>query len=206
MESNKLLQNRFLIRKRFVIPPYLELAKILWKKHLVHNQGVVIDATLGRGSDTLFLCSLLFPSTTNQLYGFDIQQDAIDHSRSKLKEKFELELRNGQITLLKECHSLFAGCINPGSASLIIYNLGYLPGSDHSITTMTPTTLQSLQTAITLLQPQGMLSITCYPKHPEGEIESAAIGTWAATLPYEVSYHTWPYRPKCPFLINVLKK
>ena len=56
---------------------------------------------------------------------------------------------------------------------LIVYNLGYLPGSDKLLTTKTSSTLLSVEKALSLIAPNGAISITCYPGHEEGKKEEA---------------------------------
>ena len=58
---------------------------------------------------------------------------------------------------------------------LVVYNLGYLPKGNKKLTTLTDSTLQSLENALALIQPGGVVSITCYPGHEEGAKEEAAL-------------------------------
>ena len=44
-----------------------------------------IDATAGRGNDTAFLCSLVGES--GKVIAFDIQQQAVDSTKERLKEQ-----------------------------------------------------------------------------------------------------------------------
>ena len=78
------------------------------------------------------------------------------------------------------CHSTFPTITQP--LKLIVYNLGYLPGGDKEITTQTGSTLISLQEGLKLLTTNGIISMTCYPGHEEGNNEEKAILEWAATL------------------------
>jgi hypothetical protein len=66
-----------------------------------------------------------------------------------------------------------------GKVAACIFNLGYLPGGDKTITTTQSNTLRALEATSTLLAPGGILSIVCYPGHPEGAAEAAAVSAWA---------------------------
>src|SRR6185436_10014836 len=92
------------------------------------------------------------------------------------------------ITFLHQCHTQLP---QDEKVKLIVYNLGYLPGGNKSLTTLTSTTLTSLNTAYALLAPGGALSITCYPGHPEGAREEAAIHSWALQFGDSATWTTW---------------
>jgi hypothetical protein len=164
--------------------PHIALAHHYWKTHLKPND-VAWDMTCGNGHDTLALHSL-----GATIYGFDIQETAIKNTLEKVPTA----------TLFLRSHDDLPPLPTP---RLIVYNLGYLPGSDKSITTNTSTTLRSLDLAIQTLAPDGALSITCYPGHPEGAREEKAILEWAKTLPKQVCYHQWITREKSPSLLLI---
>ncbi len=93
---------------------------------------------------------------------------------------------------------------------LIVYNLGYLPKSDKKVITEADTTLKSLNSAIDLLNSDGLLSITCYPGHCGGGKESVAVLNWSKNLDkngFHVIVNYWLNRSKnAPFTILVEKK
>ena len=49
----------------------------------VQPGDICIDATMGNGNDTLLLCSLC--QETGHVYAFDIQEQALAHTRQKLR-------------------------------------------------------------------------------------------------------------------------
>ena len=53
----------------------------------------------------------------------------------------------------------------------VVFNLGWLPGGDHGITTRWDTTKEAVLKALDLLLPGGMLVLCAYPGHPEGDHE-----------------------------------
>ena len=56
-----------------------------------------------------------------------------------------------------------------------MFNLGYLPGGDKTITTMHKTTLPAIEAAIDILDNDGGILIAVYPGHAEGAIEGELI-------------------------------
>ena len=60
-----------------------------------------------------------------------------------------------------------AGLVPPG-VDAIVFNLGWLPGAQHAVTTREDTTLAAVAQAVGLLAPGGVLTICIYPGHEEG--------------------------------------
>ncbi|MCE5294987.1 MAG: 16S rRNA (cytosine(1402)-N(4))-methyltransferase [Chlamydiales bacterium] len=172
---------------------HIDIAHTFWQK-VVTPGDLVVDATAGNGHDCLFLASL----GPTRLIAFDIQQAALEATKERLG--------NFQINLYNICHSRMQEVVEPVSAKLIAFNLGYLPGGNKALTTMLGTTLIALEASLSCLAPGGMLSITCYPGHPEGEVEEKAIMDWVQKLDYKkwsVTSHTFPNRQKHPHLILI---
>ncbi len=184
-------------------PPHIALAHAYWRAHLSAGD-IAIDATCGNGYDTLALAKLLLNHPDSLILGFDIQSSALEKTDSLLKQALTEEHLE-RVLFHRRCHSEIDQIPLPLPPKLIVYNLGYLPGADKSITTMTPSTLSSLEKAITLLTPeQGALSITCYPGHPEGKKEEDAVLEWAEKLPserWQVCHHRWLNRGASPSLL-----
>lgn len=176
---------------------HLDLAHKYWKDFL-KKEDAAIDATCGNGHDSLVLAEIL---TEGYLFCYDIQEKAI------LETKKRLEGQPSKITFLQKSHIDFSDVGRP--IQLVVYNLGYLPLSDKALTTMTHSTLISVQTALKKILPGGAVSITCYPGHEEGEKEENALLSLLRDLPshhYTVSYHQWINRPKSPTLLWIIKK
>ncbi|MBI3901130.1 MAG: class I SAM-dependent methyltransferase [Chlamydiia bacterium] len=172
--------------------PHIHFTHFIWKQFLTPND-VVIDATCGNGHDTLYLAKLFL----KKLYAIDIQKNAIEKTQLLLNTHLSKE-EKASVELIQMSHEdLDQICLN-GFLKLIVYNLGYLPGSDKIVKTNKTSTLTSLQKGISLLETGGALSITCYPNHAEGEEEEIAILEWAKDLPsscWEVRHHRWINRP-----------
>lgn len=186
----------FVTRATFpLFQSHLDLAHSYWQK-LVRSGDTVIDATCGNGHDSLFLAHLALSTDIGTLYGLDIQSDAIE-STKKLLQDHLAPLVFERVNLLLQSHAEFPKEIPPQTVKLIVYNLGYLPGGDKSLTTRVETTLKSLEGALMLLEPAGCVSITTYPGHSEGAEEERALLAFLATLDtkqWSCCYHRWVNR------------
>jgi hypothetical protein len=63
-----------------------------------------------------------------------------------------------------------------------MFNLGYLPGSDKSVTTQADTTIAALEAALHMLTLGGLISVVIYSGHPTGKMEQTALYQWASQL------------------------
>lgn len=163
----------------------------------------VVDATCGNGYDSLALAKAVLTQRDGFLTCMDVQQKALNATRSLLSCHLD-SLRFQNISFHLGSHSHFPNFLLP--PRLIVYNLGYLPGSDKSLTTNTEITLESLENALKILPPDGAVSMTCYPGHSEGLREENAILKFATHLDsskYNVCHHKWLNRPLSPSLLLI---
>ena len=130
----------------------------------VQPGDTVVDATMGNGHDTLMLCEAVGP--TGRVYAFDIQQDAVKETEKLLQSQGMLE----RATLINTGHEHMKDYVK-GPVNAVVFNLGWLPGGDHSITTRWETTSRAVQAALELLGTGGVLVICAYPGHGEGDRE-----------------------------------
>ena len=159
-----------------MIPPRpTELAHTLLKP-LIQPGDVAIDATAGNGHDTLFLATCVGES--GRVLAFDVQESAILATRRAL-DAAGLDAR---VECHLENHVRMAEHAAAGTVRAVMFNLGYLPGGDHDLTTQTPETLQALSTAARLVKSGGALAAVCYPGHPAGAGEAAAVEDWMKSL------------------------
>ena len=63
-----------------------------------------------------------------------------------------------------------------------MFNLGWLPGGDKSITTLRETTLPAIRDAISLMDKDAILNIAVYPGHKEGDAEGQMILDYLAGI------------------------
>ncbi len=140
----------------------------------------VVDATVGNGYDTLQLCQAVGPE--GSVYGFDVQKEAITATDTLLSE-------NGfsNYTLILDSHANLAQWISE-TIQATIFNLGYLPGGDHQLTTKADETKKAVSSCLALLRPNGVIAIVFYPGHPEGALEKETLLAWAKALDSSI-YH-----------------
>lgn len=151
-------------------------------REVVTEGDTVIDATVGNGHDTLFLAQLIGDS--GHLYGFDIQPVALAVTRARLAQHHLLS----RTTLLECGHQAMAEMIPEnlhGTIKTVMFNLGYLPGNDHTVRTRSTTTLQALESARILLAPGGIIVIVAYTGHAHGREETEEVKVWALGLKEE---------------------
>ena len=130
---------------------------------------------MGNGYDTLFLSRTV--GEKGRVYAFDIQQSALESTEKRLKENGAPE----NYTLICDSHHNAKEYI-PCKIKAGMFNLGYLPGGDKSITTKRETTLVAVQTAIELLDNDAILLIAVYPGHAEGDAEGKLICEYLSSL------------------------
>lgn len=129
----------------------------------------VIDATAGNGHDTAFLAQCV--GTGGRVIATDIQNEAVESTANRLDE---LGLSD-RVEIHRMSHCSLDELVPPESVSAIVFNLGYLPGADHTVTTETESTISALSKALGLLKAGGTLAVICYPGHPGGETEAVAV-------------------------------
>jgi hypothetical protein len=91
-------------------------------------------------------------------------------------------------------HAAFLEALAPSTASLIVFNLGYLPGGEKSIVTTGEGTVRALIAAQRAVRAGGAVSVTVYPGHDEGKREEGMVLEHAASLPqgeWSVYHHQW---------------
>ena len=145
----------------------LEIEKNFLIPH-IKKGGVAIDFTMGNGHDTLWLSEAM--GEGGKVYAFDIQPQALESSRRLL----EAENAPKNYTLILDSHSNVMDYVSE-KICVGMFNLGFLPGGDKSITTKRETTMVAIRAAIDLLDDDGALLIAVYPGHAEGTIEGELI-------------------------------
>ena len=104
-----------------------------YTQHFIRQQvmpgDICIDATMGNGNDTVLLSRLA--GENGRVLAFDIQKQALEHTEERLKKDDCPE--NYQLFL--DSHENMAAYAEAETVSCITFNLGYLPGGDHSVAT-----------------------------------------------------------------------
>jgi len=134
----------------------------------------IIDATAGNGHDTLALANMV--GRQGNVIAFDIQASALAISRERLHSYGLNHIVKLILAGHEQLDTLYPKPLPP--PRLILFNLGYLPGGDKTISTDQSTTIIALEKSWEMLSAKGRLIVVCYPGHPAGAIESQAVETW----------------------------
>ena len=180
MMENEVIQERYVLRNaRHLAADYMI--------RTIREGDTVVDATMGNGKDTLFLCDLV--GETGHVYAFDVQAEAVERTRERVREAgFE-----DRTTLLLAGHETMAEHIK-APVQAVMFNLGWLPGAQHIVTTKTDTTIKALQAALELIVPGGIVTVCVYPGHEEGTRELEALKEYVSGLSvrtFNVLYHSF---------------
>lgn len=166
----------------------------------IKNNDIVIDATTGNGNDTLYLSKVV---ENGKVFGFDIQKEAINNTKNLLDNN---NCHNYELFL--DSHSKMSTYLDSylGKVSLVLFNLGYLPNGDKTITTNYETTIQAIEEAFKLIHKMGMILVVIYPGHENGKIESDKIHEYLDknNIKY-IEYHNTD-NIVAPYLIEIKKK
>ena len=151
-----------------------EMAQLLLGQRLKEGD-VVVDATVGNGHDTLFLADQVGPS--GRVIGFDVQKAALDYTATRLGERTH-------VRLVHAGHETLAAHLDGQTVKLaaVMFNLGYLPGTDRTVKTGSETTLAAVQQALALLSVGGLMTVVLYPGHAGGADEARNVLAFAQNL------------------------
>lgn len=162
----------------------------------------VVDATAGNGHDTLFLADLVGES--GHVYAFDVQPEAIQVTT----EKLEQASLNARATVIHDGHENVVKYVQT-EISAAIFNLGYLPGSNHEIVTRGISTVQAIESLLQLLKVGGLIVLVVYHGHEGGKEEKDALMTFVQHLPqsyaHVLSYQFLNQQNNPPFIIAIEK-
>ena len=149
--------------------------------------GFAIDATAGRGHDTVFLART--------------QQAAVDSTCALL----EKEGLTAEVVLAS--HADMASYAEPESADCILFNLGWLPSGDHTVFTRAESTMNAIEAGLDILRRGGLMCVTVYSGGANGYEERDALIPFLSALDdakYQVlrlTFHNWKKDPPIPFFI-----
>lgn len=157
-------------------------------QEIIHENDIVVDATMGNGNDTVFLANLV--GENGHVYAFDIQEKAIENTKITLNEQDLLQ----RTSLLNQGHETIDYVI-PQNVPIkaAIFNLGYLPKSDKKVITKSETTIQALTQLLPLLAPKGRIILVVYFGHDGGREELEAVQNFCLSLPQK-EYNVLAYQ------------
>lgn len=139
-----------------------------WIRENVQEGDFCIDATAGRGRDTLFLATAVGKSGT--VLAFDVQKAAVDSTLSLLSEN---KIINAQV--IHGCHSTMDQYAKECTVSAIMFNFGWLPGGDHRLFSKKDTSLIAIEKGLRLLKPGGIMTLCLYYGKETGTEERDAV-------------------------------
>jgi len=148
-------------------------------KPYIHSGDIVLDLTAGRGRDTLFLAENV--GEEGQVHAFDVQEIALEETRKLLREK-GLEQR---VHLYALDHARVLEKVH-APVQVAMFNLGYLPGHNHEITTQAFSTISALKAVLELLSTGGVIALTVYRGHDGGNQEALAVEEFLRALPRRI--------------------
>jgi len=148
-----------------------ELALLMCSQY-ADKEKTAVDATCGNGHDTLWMTDKF-----KKVYAFDVQKEAIDSTYRLLKGNDA----DGNVVLIHDSHGNMEKYLEE-APQVIVFNLGYLPGGDKSVTTEDGETLKAVEKSLELLDVGGLLCITMYHGHEQGAKERKSLLEWASGL------------------------
>ena len=166
------------------------------------NEGdTAIDATAGNGNDTLKLARAV--GKNGKVYAFDIQKTAIENTQKLLAEN---GVKNAELIL--DSHDKMDEYVNE-NVKCVLFNLGYLPGGDHSLQTKAETTVVAVEKAMNLISDSGFIAIMIYYGKNSGTAEKEALMEFLKTInhkKYTVTLHDFYNRPNNPPITAVITR
>ena len=165
-----------LVRRRTPDLTAVKFVQNFLAARLVHPR-LCVDATCGNGGDTAFLCRLVGPE--GRVLGFDIQPEAIASTRARL------ETQGLAAELFCDSHANLLHHVRPGTADIVMFNFGWLPGADHRVFSTADSSIPALEAALAALRPGGVLSAILYSGRVIGSGEKQSILGWLRALPLE---------------------
>lgn len=158
---------------------------------VIRPGDTAIDATVGNGTDTLFLAHCV--GSSGLVYGFDIQPGAIAVAHNRLREAGLLNRTRLVLGSHADLEEKLAS-EHRRRIKAVMFNLGYLPRGNKTLTTQPESTRIALESACRNLSAGGRISVLCYTAHPGGQLETERVRDWLISLPED--FRSTVYRPE----------
>ncbi len=188
-------------RDEKMLPNVLEVARRLIRERIAEGETVV-DATMGNGNDTLFLAQLV--GAGGRVIAYDIQPEAVEKTSARLEREGVREW----VELRLASHEEIGKIEEPVGA--IMFNLGYLPGGDKTVTTTAESTIRAIQAGLARLRPEGIMTIMVYWGHPAGVKEKDAVEALCESLDQSqvlvLKYQYVNQQNQAPFLLAIERR
>ena len=137
--------------------------------------ALCVDATCGNGGDTAFLYGL-----GGHVLAMDVQPAACESTLAHLQS---LEADASRYQVVCDSHANLLQYVQPGTADIVMFNFGWLPGADHSTFSTADSSIPALEAALEALRPGGVLSAVLYSGKVIGSDEKQTILGWLKALP-----------------------
>jgi len=160
------------MKKQFTITQWVQSLIRMY----IEPGDVCVDATAGNGHDTLFLCQQV--GISGKVFAFDIQEQAIANTSNLLGQKISFQ----NYDLICDSHVNMSRYIELESVDFIMFNLGYMPGGNHSISTNGETTIEAIRNGFSLLKKGGIMSVCIYSGGDSGFEEKNQVLPFLETL------------------------
>ncbi len=135
---------------------------------VVEKNDIVVDATCGKGNDTIFLANLV--GAGGRVYSFDVQDKAIEIAKRSVNENGLSDI----VQFVCDGHENLDFYVND-TLSAVVFNLGYLPTGDHSISTEPYTTIIGIQKSLKLIKKNGLVVVVVYSGGDTGFVEKSRV-------------------------------
>lgn len=171
----------------------LSMVEYVHQRLLTYKGQVVVDFTMGNGNDTYFLANHF-----ENVFAFDIQEEAIMNTKKKLKDY-------QNVTYILDDHKNMNWYLS--SFDIGVFNLGFLPRSQSSVTTCLSSTKEAIIKAIDMMN--RVLFVVVYPGHKEGSYESEWIDQYVKTLDtheFNVSCYRMLNKNQSPYVIEIERR
>lgn len=194
----------------------VQFQHLLWNQLILQAQ-LVIDATCGKGNDLLYLIKAAHKANnfTCHFIGIDIQEAALIATKEKIAnclKKNEINKEEAKkVNLYLQSHDQVIEDVakNGKPIDLIAFNLGYLPGTDHSVMTNANTVLKALHIGLEHLSKNGLITIVTYPGTKHGLEEQNILESYMSHLDqkiYDVARWNTLHQVNNPPQLYMLKK
>lgn len=170
----------------------------------IKKGSICVDATAGNGNDTLFLCQKT--GENGKVIALDIQPKAVENTKRYLESN---NIGNAKVIL--DSHSNMGKYVQIESVDCILFNLGYLPGSDHGLSTKGSTTVEAIEQGLLCLKKDGVIGLCIYSGGDSGFEERDCILSYLKKLDNRkylvlvTQYYNRPNNPPIPAFIIKLK-
>ena len=147
------------------------------------KEGFYIDATMGKGNDTLFFCE--FAGVRGRVLAFDIQEEALAATEERLVKSGYVPGRTeaSRIRLVLDGHEHMDRYAEDETVDVVCFNFGYLPGGDHRIATRPETSILAIEKGLRILKHGGMMSLCIYSGGDTGFEEKDRILDYLKKIP-----------------------